>query len=310
MLVAAAALAVCLLLLVVVFPGLLARSAWPHRAPSYALVLWQAAGLSGGLLALEITVTVALAPAGATQLGAIAALRDGEAGPLPWWSWAAFALAALLFARLLSVLVVSAGRTLLARRRHRVLVDLVATRNPLLAGTRVVDHDVPLAYCLPGLRPRVVVSRGVLALLREDEIRAVLAHETAHLQQRHDLVVLPFAALGATFPGLPAVRIAREQVALLVEMLADDHAARRHPPVVLARALYKVGASGYGGVPDGGLGALGPDPPPAQPVLEVTLRAQRLVCPPPSLPFIARVAVLLGAAALLGLPVLGLVLPR
>ena len=97
------------------------------------------------------------------------------------------------------------------RRALRELVrqDLVATRNPLLPGTRVVDHDLPLAYCLPGLRPRVVLSRGVLDLLREDEVRAVLAHEDAHVVQRHDLVVLPFAAFGTSSTssgaGAPAV---------------------------------------------------------------------------------------------------------
>jgi Zn-dependent protease with chaperone function len=162
--------------------------------------------------------------------------------------------AVVLVARLASVFTASAVRTLRARHRNRVLVDLVATRNPLLPGTRVVDHDVPLAYCLPGLRPRVVLSRGVLDLLREDEVRAVLAHEDAHVVQRHDLVVLPFAAFGATFPRLRPVRTASEQVALLVEMLADDRAVRAHPPQVLARALVKVGTAS---VPGGGLGATG-----------------------------------------------------
>jgi Zn-dependent protease with chaperone function len=121
----------------------------------------------------------------------------------------------------------STARVLRDRRRHRALVDLVATRNPLLGGTSVLDHDLPVAYCLPGPAPRVVLSRGAVAVLSEDELRAVLAHERAHLDQRHDLVVLPFVALGATFPRLRAVRTARAAVAQLVEVLADDRAAGR-----------------------------------------------------------------------------------
>ncbi len=299
MLLAAGGLTACLLLVAAVLPPRLASATWPSRAPSYALVLWQAVGLVGGLLAIEIAITVGLSPAGPTHLAALRSLLDGSARSLPWWSLVAFAIAFVITARLLAVLVGSAARTLSARHRHRVLVDLVATRNPLLSGTRVVDHDLPLAYCLPGLRPRVVLSRGVLELLRDDEVRAVLAHESAHIEQRHDLVVLPFVALGATFPRLPAVRTAQAQVALLVEMLADDRAVRSHPRRVLARALYQVGAAD---VPAGGVGA-GPSPG------GVLQRASRLVSPCVPLPVRARVGVLATTAGVLAVPVLGLLAP-
>ena len=295
MLVAAASVGLCLVLLAGVVPHRLARATWPQRAPAYALLLWQSLGLAGGVMAIEAAATVALAPAGATHVEALRALGSGPS--LPWWSLAAGLLALALLLRLLSVLFTSTVRTLRARRRTRVLVDLVATRNPLLARTSVVDHDVPLAYCLPGLRPRVVLTRGVLDLLREDEVRAVLAHEQAHVEQRHDLVVLPFLALGATFPRLPGVLVAKQEVALLIEMLADDRAVRRHPRAVLARALYRVGAAQ---IPEGGLGVTGDG---------VLLRAQRLISPAASLHGAARAAVLLATALVLSLPVLGLLVP-
>ena len=299
MLLAATALGLCLLLLATVVPDRLARATWPQRAPAYALLLWQALGLAGGLLAVETALTVALAPAGLHSLaaGLPGTGSLGALGALPWWSYAAGLVAIMLLARLLSVLLASTVKTLSARHRNRVLVDLVATRNPLLAKTRVVDHDVPLAYCLPGLRPRVVLSRGVLDLLREDEVRAVLAHERAHIEQRHDLVVLPFVALGRAFPHLTGVRVAQQAVALLIEMLADDRAVRHHPRAVLARALYKVGTAQ---APAGGLGAAGDG---------VLLRAQRLVGPPAVLGAMARTAVILATALVLALPVLGLLVP-
>ena len=296
MLVAAAAVALVLLLLVLLVPDLLARADWPRRAPTPGLLLWQALGLSAGLLAVEVLLTLALAPAGDTHAGALQAVVDGD-GRASWWSLLAAVLGVLLVGRLLQVLTASAVRTLRARHRNRVLVDLVATRNPLLARTRVVDHDVPLAYCLPGLRPRVVLSRGVLDLLREEEVRAVLAHEDAHVEQRHDLVVLPFVALGTTFPRLRRLRTAQEQVALLVEMLADDRASRSHPPEVLARALCKVGSAA---VPSGGLAAGGHG---------VLVRAQRLLCPPPPLGVRGLAAVGAALVLVLALPALGLLLP-
>jgi Zn-dependent protease with chaperone function len=290
---AAAAQALALLALTAAVPRL-ACAGWPLRAPAPALLLWQALGLAGGLLALEVAATVALAPLGGTFGEALAELP----APLTWWAWAAALVFVAVLGRLVTVLLASTARTVRDRHRHRVLVDLLATRNPLLRGTSVLTHDVPVAYCLPGLRPRVVVSSGVLAALDEPELRAVLDHELAHITARHDLVVLPFVALGATFPRLTAVRVAREQVALLVEMLADDRAVRRHDGRVLARALCKVGTAQ---APAGGLGSGGSG---------VLLRADRLLDPPPPLTRLGLAAVLLGVLLVLALPVAGVLLPR
>ena len=295
MLVAAGALAATLTALVLVLPRRLARARWPARAPGFALLLWQAAGLAGGLLCLELAATLALAPLGDTHL---AALRRLATGPPPLTSWLAGAIGLLLLGRLLGVLLASTARTVLARRRNRVLVDLVSSRHLLLRGADVVDHDLPLAYCLPGLRPRMVLSRGVLARLSYAEVQAVLAHEQAHLAQRHDLVVLPFVALGRTFPQVPAVRTARSEVALLIELLADDRAARRHDRGHLAQALCKLGSTGA--APAGGLAAARED---------VLLRARRLLAPADPLPVAGRAACVVASVGVAASPLVGLVVP-
>lgn len=292
MLLAAGVLAVCLLLVAGVLPRVLARASWPQRAPVVGLVLWQAGGLAGGLLVLTLAATVALAPLGKTHLDGLRHLS--ESGPVTVLA-ALFGAAVLL--RLLVVLFSSTVTTLRARRTNRVLVDLVSERNLLLRGASVVDHEVPVAYCLPGLRPRLVLSRGALQLLSYDELTAVLAHERAHLVQRHDLVVLPFVALGATFPGLAGVRTARAEVALLIELLADDRAARRHDRAHLAAALWKIGT---GQAPVGALGAGGDD---------MLLRARRLLDPPAPLGTPRACLLLLAAAAVALSPLLGIALP-
>ncbi len=291
---AAAAVLALLLGLVLLLPGRVAAAGWPARAPVLGLLLWQATGLAGGLLCLELIFTVALAPLGATH--ALAASRLGS-GHVPLASWLAGAGGLLVLGRLLGVLGSSTLRTVSARRRNRLLVDLVSDRHLLLRGAAVVDHDVPLAYCLPGLRPRLVLSRGVLSRLSYAEVQAVLAHEQAHLDQRHDLVVLPFVALGATFPRLAAVRTARAEVALLVELLADDRAAQRHDRQLLARALAKLGS---GAAPAGAIGAAGQD---------VLLRSRRLLAPPDPLPHRQSLAVLTLALAVAVSPLTGVVVP-
>jgi len=72
----------------------------------------------------------------------------------------------------------------------------------------------------------VVLTSAAVAALSDDELGAVLDHERAHLRGRHHLAVAAAAALVATMPILPLFRWARTELACLLEMIADDDAAR------------------------------------------------------------------------------------
>lgn len=267
-------------------PRLLARARWPQRAPGPALLLWQATGLAAGLAAIGAPLLLGLAPLGSTLPDALLSPR-GRVGPV---EVVALVTAAGVAGRLLGVLVVSTCRTLRSRRRHRLLVDLVTTPSLSHRDVHVLQASVPVAYCLPGLRPRVVVSAGALSTLDEAELAAVLAHERAHAGQRHDLVVLPFVALAATFGRLRAVRCAQESVALLIELLADDTARRTHDPAALARALNHVAVDG---APDASAVAVG---------RTTAARTARLLRPALPVPAAARAAVYAAALALACVP--------
>jgi Zn-dependent protease with chaperone function len=219
----------------------LARARWTADDPIGALLLWQAIGLTGGLALLGAGVTYGLAPLGDSLPTAVHRLiADGwpvRLGPI---HLLALGSAAALATRLLGVLGLAVLRTLRARRRHRHLLDVLATPWPAMAGARVLAHPVPVAYCLPGAHPRLVISEGALAALTPSELEAVLAHERAHLRERHDLVVLPFVAWGATAPWVPGMARAQAAVAALVEMRADDVARASTSRGALAGALCKV----------------------------------------------------------------------
>ena len=96
----------------------------------------------------------------------------------------------------------------------------------------------------------------------------MLAHERAHLSGRHHLMLRLAAALERTFLGVRFFAVAAEQVAYLVEVAADDAAARRAPRLTVAAALLAVAAAG---VPAGTLGAGGS---------AVARRIERLIDPP------------------------------
>ena len=263
----AAAFTLLAVLLVGPAPALLARAKWPLRAPRAAMVLWQAIALAAVLSTFSAGIAIATrvlmpGPDGRPTASVIAA-----AGRLGWPLWTAyiavFALTALVGARLM----VSVARVAIANRRrrahHRMVVDLVGVgHDAALAQTcawardlRVLDVPQPLAYCLPGVRSRVVVSEGTLTTLADAEVAAILTHERAHLRARHDLVLEAFTAVHAAFPRLVRSANALRAVQLLVELLADDAAVRATGRTPLARALV---ACASGRAPSGALAASGP----------------------------------------------------
>ncbi|MEU8050358.1 M56 family metallopeptidase [Micromonospora haikouensis] len=276
----------------------LAASTWTWRAPRVAIVCWQAVGLALGLSAMGLPMALGVTPYDRPTGSALLALADDLAhGTLPVGVGAVhLGLVGVGFgigAVLLGTTVRSVHATVRAQRRHRDLLALVARRDPEVPGALVLDHPSAAAYCLPGVKPRVVVSAGALSMLDRAELAAVLTHERAHAQERHDLVLLPFTALCRALPWFRWVRDAHERVALLVEMRADDKARELHAEAPLAGALRRFAAAGHRIAPAGTLGLGDRD---------LDVRVQRLLVAdrPPRLLGAAALAV---AATLVSLPV-------
>lgn len=245
------------LLLVGPVPALLARATWPMRAPRASIVLWQSIALAAVLSAFSAGIAIAsrLFVPGAD--GRPTATITSEIEVLGWPLWITyvlvFALTLLIGARLMVAVVQVAIATRRRRAHHRMVVDLVGKSQK--SGLRVLDVAEPLAYCLPGVRSRVVVSEGTLTTLADKEIIAILSHERAHLRARHDLVLEMFTAVHAAFPRFVRSANALDAVRLLIELLADDAAVRAAGPTPLARALVACAA---GRTPAGALAAGGP----------------------------------------------------
>jgi Zn-dependent protease with chaperone function len=301
----AAALAVLAALLAWPVPALLGRARWPARDPLVALVCWQAIGLAGGLSIIGALLVHGLAPWGHSLPEAVWSVGTGHpaAEPVRGHHWVALTLAAVLASELLGVLLLSWLRTARTRRRHRALLELVVQPSAELPDTRLLDHPAPVAFCIPGARPLLVLSSGMVAELDDAQLAAVVAHERAHLREHHHLLLLPFVAWEAALPVLPAAGRAHAAVRELVEMRADDVAlgslSGATPRRTLAQAIV-VAAGGTGGVPTGALAVTGGG---------LRARVTRLLEPPRPLPAGARVAALAAAGLLLLLPTALLLLP-
>jgi bla regulator protein blaR1 len=275
------------------------------RAPRAAVVLWQAIAVAAVLSAFSAGLAIASRLFVPGRDGRPTATITSEIRVLGWPLWltyvGVFAITLLIGARLLIAVLQVAIGTRRRRARHRMLVDLLgmsregASRITRTGHLRVLDVSEPMAYCLPGVRSRVVVSKGALNTLDDNEMTALLGHERAHLRARHDLVLEMFIAVHAAFPRLVRSASALGAVRLLVEMLADDAAVRAAGPAPLARALVACAA---GRTPSGALAAGGPD---------MLVRVRRLGGRGNSLT--VAVGAYLAAAAVLIVPTVALAIP-
>ena len=139
----------------------------------------------------------------------------------------------------LAVLAVATIGAIAARIRALIEAAQIAK----LGGPRerqlvVVPDGRPMAHAVPGRPGRIVVSTRMLDLLDPVERRALLAHERAHLVQRHHLFVATVEVAAAANPLLrPLVPVIR----YTTERWADEISAGRvGDRSVVARAIGKA----------------------------------------------------------------------
>jgi len=121
---------------------------------------------------------------------------------------------------------------------------------------------VPFAYSVGGAESVVVVSRGLVTNLDEDEVETVLAHEFAHLKN-HDTALNTIIAVHRRILFFdPFVRVLERAIYSEKEFSADELSARAtKKPLLLASALLKISSAQAGGrappVKVGGFSILG-----------------------------------------------------
>jgi len=236
------------LLIAILVPSRLIGAQWVERAPRLAIVTWQV---------LSVTVLAAITMAGVALLvptthasGRLAeflqacamALREQYASPGGVFIGAVgAALALAVIGRATWYLGVGVVGMIRERARHRQILDMVGRRDES-RGIVILDCNEPTVYCLPGRRSRTVVTTAALRSLDRNQLDAVLAHERAHLSERHDIAVAFAAALATAFSALKVFRHAAQEIARLVELRADDIAATHSDRLTVAEALLTVGS--------------------------------------------------------------------
>jgi Zn-dependent protease with chaperone function len=203
-----------------------------------------------------------------TCFGVLRSIATGDAGlfvQIGLFTLAGLAVlaGAVLAARLARCLTRTRARTYeharMARLAGRYVPDLDAV---------VLDAADRVAYCVAGRPHTVVVSRGAVEALDKRHLAAVLAHERAHLTGHHHLLLALTRGFATGLPYVALFTACAAEVPRLLEMCADDAAARGHGSRTLLGALLTLSGAA---VPAGALGASGSG---------VLARAERLADPP------------------------------
>ncbi|MEU9239524.1 M56 family metallopeptidase [Streptomyces sp. NPDC048385] len=180
----------------------------------------------------------------------------------------------------LSGLAVAAVRQV----RHLLWARRECARLPGDLELAVLDDASPHAFALPGAPGRIVVSHGMLRCLGDTEREALLAHERAHLRDRHHLFQ---TAWRLTAAACPLLRPVAGTGGFVLERWADEAAAERvGDRTVVARAVGRAALASAKAPAGDSLAATGG---------AVPQRVRALLAPPPpkrTLPLVMGAALL------------------
>jgi Zn-dependent protease with chaperone function len=204
------------------------------------------------ILSLQIALALAgLVAVGAAIAGAAGSVhRAGTSAHSVSVLGASFAYPAVNVAAALLLLLAAAGLAVLTtgvvgamrlRRSTRRFVEHLPVVGSLPGhpDVTVIRGDLPQAFCVGYLRPRIVISAGAVAALSPAELEAVLQHERRHLEARDPLRLACARVLGRALFFIPALNPLTERSAGLSELRADDAAitAARGDRSALASAM-------------------------------------------------------------------------
>ncbi len=217
-----------------VAPIVLTKGHWHVRRPRLALTLWFGAfftGLGLTLLGLILSATTAVAtPKAETGL---------ESLTLSMLAWVG-----LLALGAVTALIYTANEPLVEIQKSTVshLESASYQRIHHRDYELILFHAAELLACaVPLKHATVFISSGLREALTDTELDAVIAHEHAHLTQRHGLALRIAHVNSVALGALRAGRELRRASLLLVELAADDASAKATSPTALAGALTTMG---------------------------------------------------------------------
>lgn len=169
---------------------------------------------------------------------AIAILCMGPTGRMlgHWEGWLSYdlALGFLVWAIASGIKLAWEGHQTVQRLRQSPVIEINGNTARLLDTAELYSAQVGF------WQPELVVSQGLLATLDDDHLEAVLVHEHAHARYHDTFWFFWLGWLRRLTCWLPHTEDLWQDLLMLRELRADQHAATQVDPLVLAESLLLV----------------------------------------------------------------------
>ncbi|MGO4373704.1 M56 family metallopeptidase [Paenibacillus sp. 2TAB19] len=90
----------------------------------------------------------------------------------------------------------------------------------------VIDRAEPLAFTMGFRKPMIVLSSGLVGLLDEQELEAVIAHEAFHRHNYDALKLFVLQLIAQSLWFIPLTRWSHANYKIMCELQADEHAIK------------------------------------------------------------------------------------
>jgi beta-lactamase regulating signal transducer with metallopeptidase domain len=120
------------------------------------------------------------------------------------------------------------------------VVTRLASRLGLAGVLIMVSDPKPFSFCFGLWRPQICLSLGLVDLLTDRELEAVLRHEAYHLHRREPLRMTLAVCLSHFFFFVPLLAELRDHYLAEKELAADAFAVVHAGRAALAGALHKL----------------------------------------------------------------------
>jgi Zn-dependent protease with chaperone function len=217
-----------------VYPGLrrLIFAIHPAHGSVFALLFWTAPVLLSLLATLLLLFPLTEGILISSHCHGVCENHvPGLGGALP-------ALAGVLLAAIL--LLGLSGNFVLHLLKGRQMLKRFEFMSVDKAGFRLLDTLEPVVFTLGWLRPRVFISRGLLAACSAQQLAVILVHEQAHRQRKDNLRLLLGRIFSMALPGSWRAS-AQHDLHLLAEQSCDYAAARKFGAFSVAETIVHVG---------------------------------------------------------------------
>lgn len=126
-------------------------------------------------------------------------------------------------------------------KENTLTIDMNETYNSGKNDIIVISHPAAIALTMGLVRPKIVISTGLMNLLNDNELEAVMYHEIYHKESRDPLKIFLISLCSSTIWYMPILKWFNQKYRIVNELLADEFAIEKQQTSVnLGSALLKM----------------------------------------------------------------------